>query len=118
MTTQYRIVRSRQADRDIRSILRFLIQNHMRSGASFAEAKDRGAAKILAIRDAMKTLTSLPHRATRRDALLPGLRNVTKDRAIFYFTVDDEARFVRVLAVFFGGQDHQREMLKRLRKLK
>jgi toxin ParE1/3/4 len=118
MTTHYRIVRSRQADRDLRSILRFLIQSHMRSGASFAEAKNRGAAKILAIRDAMKALVSLPHRGTRRETLLPGLRNVTMERAIFYFTVDDEAQLVRVLAVFFGGQDHQREMLKRLRKLK
>ena len=59
-----------------------------------------------------------PHQGTLRTKMVPGLRSVTKDRAIFYFTVDDEARLVRVLAVFFGGQDHQREMLKRLRKLK
>ncbi|MEQ1616787.1 MAG: hypothetical protein ABL883_00400 [Terricaulis sp.] len=46
--------------------------------------------------------------------MMRGLRSDTKDRAISYFTVDDDARLVRVLAVFFGGQDHQREMLKRL----
>ncbi len=33
---------------------------------------------------------------------MPGLRRVTKDRAVFYFTVDEERRVVRVLAVFFG----------------
>ena len=42
---------------------------------------------------------------------MPGLRTVTKDRAIFYFLVDEE---VRVLAVFFGGQAHQRAMLRRV----
>jgi plasmid stabilization system protein ParE len=46
--------------------------------------------------------------------LAPGLRSVTKDRAVFYFTFDDDARIVCVLAVFFGGQDHQRAMLRRL----
>ena len=46
--------------------------------------------------------------------MMPGLRSVTKDRAIFYFTIDEGKHVVRVLAVFFGGQDHQREMLKRM----
>lgn len=46
--------------------------------------------------------------------MAPGLRNVTKERAVFYFTVDGEARPVCVLAVFFGGREHQSEMLKRL----
>ncbi|MBY0563268.1 MAG: hypothetical protein K2P58_03695 [Hyphomonadaceae bacterium] len=55
-----------------------------------------------------------PHQGTLLPNLLPNLRCVTKDHAIFYFTVDDEARIVRVLAIFFGGQDHQRHMLKRL----
>jgi toxin ParE1/3/4 len=39
---------------------------------------------------------------------------VTKQRAVFYFDVDDDQRLVRILAVFFGGQDHQRAMLRRL----
>lgn len=43
-----------------------------------------------------------------------GLRCVTKERAIFYFKVDDEAKVVQILAIFFSGQDHQRHILKRL----
>ncbi len=46
--------------------------------------------------------------------LLPGLRRVTKNQAIFHFDVDDGEKTLRVLAIFFGGQDHQRHMLKRL----
>lgn len=51
-------------------------------------------------------LSAAPHKGTLRPELAPGLRNVSKDRAVFYFTVDNDARVVRVLAVFFGGQDH------------
>ncbi len=90
----------------------------MSFGVPFADAKRRATARVLKIRDHMNALAARPHRGTLRSALLPDLRSVTKDRAIFYFTVDDEAQLVRVLAVFFGGQDHQRAMLKRLRKLR
>ena len=62
----------------------------------------------------MEALGRAPHQGTLRPELLPGLRGVTKDRAVFYFATDDEAEVVRVLAVFFGGQDHQRRMLLRV----
>jgi plasmid stabilization system protein ParE len=62
----------------------------------------------------MRALGDVPHQETLRPDLLPGLRSVTKQRAIFYFDVDDHLRLVRVLAIFFGGQDHQRAMLQRL----
>ena len=62
----------------------------------------------------MLSLGEAPHQGTLRADLLPGLRSVTKDRAIFYFDIDDDRRTVRILAVFFGGQDHTRRMLMRL----
>jgi plasmid stabilization system protein ParE len=45
---------------------------------------------------------------------MPGLRNVTKDSAVVYFTVDEDLREIRILALVFGGQDYQRHMLKRM----
>jgi len=39
---------------------------------------------------------------------------LTIDRAIYWFDVDEAARKVRILAIFFGGQDHVRHMLVRL----
>jgi len=66
------------------------------------------------IKTDMGALAALPHQGTRCDDWAPDLRRVTKDRAIFRFTVDGEARLVRVLAIFFGAQEHQREMLRRL----
>ena len=35
---------------------------------------------------------------------------------MFWFDVDDGREVVRVLAVFFGGEDHVRHMLARLLK--
>ena len=46
--------------------------------------------------------------------ILPGLRRLTKNQAVFYFNVDEGEKTVRILAVFFGGQDHLRHMLTRL----
>jgi plasmid stabilization system protein ParE len=45
---------------------------------------------------------------------MPNLRHVTIDQAIYWFLVDEDALIVRVLAIFFGGQDHIRRMLARL----
>ena len=59
-------------------------------------------------------LAAAPHRGTLHDDLLPGLRHVTLGRAVVWFDIVEETREVRVLAVFFGGQDHQRRMLARL----
>lgn len=112
--TTYRVERSPDLVRDLRAILRFLIRSHTRFGEPFDRAKARAAKRLEQIEDAMEALAAHPHQGTLRPDLMPGLRNVTKDRAIFYFSVDDDARVVRVLAVFYGGQDHQRAMLMRL----
>ena len=66
------------------------------------------------IRQDTKKLARLPHRGTTHDHVLPGLRHVTFGQVIVWFQVDDDAQTVRVLAVFFGGQDHTRKMLTRL----
>jgi len=46
--------------------------------------------------------------------VLPTVRHVAIDRAIYWFDVDEAERKLRILAVFFGGQDHVRRMLLRL----
>lgn len=68
----------------------------------------------MAIRKAADRLERFPLRGTARDDILPGLRFLTVARAIYWFDVDETARKVRILAVFFGGQDHIRHMLVRL----
>ena len=93
---------------------RFLVRSYLHFGDDFARAKERSILRMRGIRLAMNEIAARPKQGTVLSKLMPGLRSVTKDRAVFYFIIDEEARVVRVLAVFFGGQDHQREMLKRL----
>ena len=110
----YRVERSSDTDHDLAAIFDFLLNSYMGFGDERGEALERAAARIEGIEDELLALGDAPHQGTLRPDLLPGLRSVTKKRAIVYFDVDDDLRLVRVLAIFFGGQDHQRAMLQRL----
>jgi plasmid stabilization system protein ParE len=110
----YRVERSVDTDDDLAAIFDFLLNSYLDFSDARDDALERAAARIEGIEDEMLALGDAPHQGTLRPDLLPGLRSVTRQRAIFYFDVDDDLRRVRVLAIFFGGQDHQRAMLKRL----
>ncbi|MEQ1608957.1 MAG: type II toxin-antitoxin system RelE/ParE family toxin [Hyphomonadaceae bacterium] len=112
----YRVERSLDTDHDLSAIFDFLLTSYMGFGEERGEALERAAARIEGIEAEMLSLGDVPHQGTLRPDLLPGLRSVTKQRAIFYFDVDDDLRLLRVLTIFFGGQDHQRAMLQRLSK--
>ncbi len=114
--TPYRVERALATDRDLEAIFDFLVKSQIDLGEARDDAIGRAAARISAIESSMASLGDLPHQGTLCPELLPGLRSVTKERAIFYFDVDDTLLRVRVLAVFFGGQDHRRAMLRRLRR--
>ena len=52
-------------------------------------------------------LAVFPHRGTMRDDIRPGLRTSSyKKRAVTATFVDDEARQVSILGVFYGGHDY------------
>jgi plasmid stabilization system protein ParE len=109
----FEVVRSRASDRDLEAIFDHLVATYQTLGDTFAEALDRAAARVRAIEDDMERLNA-PVQGTLREALQPGLRQVARNRAVFYFEVEEAAERVRVLAVFFGGQDHVARMLRRL----
>jgi toxin ParE1/3/4 len=96
-----------------------LIETHLAEayrsfGESPKEALAHAAARVEAIIAAAERLTTAPFRGQARDDLLPGLRHLSLNSAIYWFVTDEVALEVRVLAIFFGGQDHQRHMLVRL----
>jgi toxin ParE1/3/4 len=111
---RYAVERAAATDRDLAAIFDFLIASYVEFGDDEDTAIERAANRIRGIERAMLALGDAPHQGTLRSDMLPGLRSVTKNRAIFYFEVDDKRRLLRVLAIFFGGQDHRRRMLKRL----
>lgn len=112
----YKVERLRQAIDDLDALFDFLVESHLHFGESLEAAVDRATDRVERVKADMRALGKTPHQGTLLPHLAPGLRSVTKDRAVFYFSVDDEAGVVRVLAVFFGSQDHQRGMLRRLLK--
>lgn len=108
------VERSAEADLDLALIFDFLLAAALDFGEPTDRAFEQAARRVREIERAIFALGSAPHQGTLDPTLLPGLRRVTKERAILYFDTDEEAQVVRVLAVFFGGQDHRRRMLIRL----
>ena len=110
----YRLEFSAEAEHDFELIFDHLLHSYLDFGDSLDSALDHATTRVLAIRSAAARIASAPHRGERHDDILSGLRHLTIDRAIYWFDVDETHRAVRVLAVFFGGQDHVRHMLIRL----
>ena len=110
----FEIVRSRDSIKDLELIFDHLVESYVNLGDTPADATNRAADRIRAIRADMQAIANAPHQGTLLSPIAMGLRSVTKNRAIFYFDVDDERQLVVVLAVFFGGQDHRQHMLRRL----
>jgi plasmid stabilization system protein ParE len=112
----YSVVRSKAADDDIENIFHHLIHRHLDFGHSLAEAVERADNRLRRVHAAMEALGLPPFQGTRREGMMKGLRSVTKEKAIFYFTVDEAEERIHVLAVFFSGQDHLPQIVARLKK--
>ena len=109
----YRVEIAADATHDLIAIFDFLVESYIEFGEHPDDAMDRAERRIDQIKGHLRSLGTTPKQGTPRPEIRSGLRNVTKDRAVVYFDVDDDKNLVRVLAVFFGGQDHQRRMILR-----
>lgn len=113
----YRVLRSVACDHDLSLIFNHLFETYQNLGDAPDEAFERASARIRSIENDMEAIGRILCQGTLWPDLLPDLRWVTKNRATFYFQVDETAAVVRVLAVFFGGQDDRMKMLLRLSAL-
>lgn len=105
---------SAESEHDFELIFDHLFESYVGFGESSEEAFEHAAQRIIGIRQVADRLSTFPIRGTSRDDVLPGVRYLTIDRAIYWFDLDEAAQKVRILAIFFGGQDHVRHMLVRL----
>lgn len=103
-------------ERDLALIHDHLHASYLAFGEHRDSAADHAGARIDEILNDAERIATAPHRGERHDDLLPGLRHLTLGRAVFWFDLDEDRQVVRILAIFFGGQDHQRHMLVRLLK--
>lgn len=113
-STDWTVVFAAAAFDDLRLIEDHLVQAYRGFGESAAEAAHHGAARIEGIIATAERLATAPFQGEAHDDLLPGLRHLALDSAVYWFIPDPDTRQVRVLAVLFGGQDHQRHMLVRM----
>ena len=108
MAMAFRLDLSAQAKRDFGLILDHFLRSHISFGESVAIAIEHAEARLLEIRATADRILTAPHRGERYDDILSGLRHLTINRAIYWFEVNEEKKTVRILAVFFGGQDQVR----------
>lgn len=110
----YDVVRAQGVLRDLELIFDYLLATYENLGDTPEEAFDRAERRILSIDETMNRLGAVPFQGTLCPELGEGLRRVSKDKVVYYFDVDETQERLRVLAVFFGGQDHQRHMLMKM----
>ena len=108
------VVRGDGVDHDLDLIFDFLIKSVQELGEDGQRAFNLAEERLAEIESAIRSLGEAPYQGTRRPHLGKRIRNVTKGRAVLYFDVDDHQHRVRILAIFFGGQDHEARILSRL----
>ena len=111
----WRIEVTHDAVEDQRRIFRHLFEIHRREfGHGPSEAADKAERRSRAIDAGIVRIAKAVHIGTRHVIQGHEFRHLTIDRAIYWFTLDEAARCVRIEAIFFGGQDHVARMLDRL----
>ena len=111
---RFRVEFSAEAERDFALIFDHQFEGYRSFGTRVEAALDHSEDRIRDIRQEADRLDAALDRGERHDDLLPGLRHLTIDRAVYWFNVHEAEQRVRILAIFFGGQDHVRHMLTRL----
>lgn len=102
------------AEQDLSLIFDHLFETYQGLGDDPRLAFDRASNRVLDIRDSALKLNDGPHRGTKRESFGKGVRNLTIKQVVIWFSVDDDAKLIHILAFFFGGQDHHRHMLTQL----
>lgn len=110
----YRVLRAAEVTRDLDLIEDYLVQTYQGFGDDVERATIKAVDRVNEAQAYMRTFTMHPHRGTEHPDTRTGLRTVTSNRFIYYFEIDEASLEVRVLAIFFGGIDHQRQILDRL----
>jgi plasmid stabilization system protein ParE len=112
---RYRVSRAADVTRDLALIEEHLVQVYHEFGDDMDNAMERAADRIDEALAYMRTFAAHPHRGTEHPTIRSGIRTVTNKSFIFYFEIDESSSEVRILAIFFGGADHRRQIMERFR---
>ncbi len=94
----FRLEFSAEAARDFGLIFDHLLEGYISFGESLERAIEHAEARVLEIRATPDRILSAPRRGKSHDNILPGLRHLTINRAIYWFEVNEEKKTVHMLA--------------------
>jgi plasmid stabilization system protein ParE len=109
----YAVEFSAGSERDFERIYDHLFESYVELGDGAQSASIRAEKRLRGIRKAADRLSTFPDRGIPRDDILAGARSIAFGRAVYWYDIDRRSKTVRILVVFFGGQDHIRRMLIR-----
>ncbi len=112
---RYRVRRAAGVSHDLDLIEGYLVQVYQDFGDDLQSATARAAGRIEEAIAYMRSFEDHPHRGTEHPEIRSGIRAVTSKRFVFYFEIDEPLSEIRILAIFFGGVDHRRQILDRHR---
>ncbi len=113
---RYKVRYAPGVTRDFDLVEEYLVQAYQDLGDDPGRAADRAAARIVDAADYLRSFATYPHRGTEHPEIGPGLRTVTSNKFIVYFIIDESLAEVSIVAVFFGGADHRRQIVDRLQR--
>lgn len=105
---------SEHAERDFELVFDHLFDAYVELGDPPGEALERSVERIRKLRVEIDRLVDTPYIATVRPDIHPGVRFLRRDKAaVWFLPVESEATLI-VVAIFYGAQDHIRQMLSRM----
>ena len=105
---------SEDAERDFELIFDHLFDAYVELGDASDEAVERTAGRIRKLRVEIDRLAETPYIGTLRPDIHPGIRFLQRDKAAIWFLPVEHSRAVVVAAIFYGAQNHIRNMLARM----
>ena len=110
----FKVRRTLACRQDLEILFDHLVDSYVTLGELQEDAFERAVARLAQVEDSIDALGKAPFQGTLWPKAREGLRWTTKNRAVFYFTSDEDTQTLTVLAVFYGGQDHREHKLKRI----
>ena len=109
--SRYKLIFASSVQNDFERIAEHLFRNYVFFGETPASAVNHVEQRISELRDFTNSLQDTPHQGTCRNDLRKGLRMLPDQRnAAFAFEVDDQNQTVKILRIFFGGEDYDAVM--------
>ncbi|MEI2297399.1 type II toxin-antitoxin system RelE/ParE family toxin [Ensifer sp. MJa1] len=105
---------SEDAERDFELIFDHLFDAYVELGDSPDDAVERTAERIRKLRVEIDRLVDTPYIGSPRPDIHPGIRFLRRDRAAIWFLPVEHCSTIMVAAIFYGAQDHIRNMLARM----